>query len=289
VETGVAIFLNEGAQNMFKARYLLALVLAFFFGCKEEGMKRISANESRLDGVPQGAWESLAQKRIFFGHQSVGQNILDGLKELMASHPAVQLDIRETSNPQDFEKPIFGHTLVGKNKNPKFKIDHFRKILDDGVGQLSDIAFLKLCFVDIDRNTDIENLFKYYDETVRFLTNKYPNLRIITITVPLTIQPPGLKAMVKKILGRYPWIREDNIKRNKFNDLLCKRYGKNVYDLADRETTSPSGEKTTFSKDGSTFYLLNRTYTDDGGHLNKLGRRVVAADLLGFLADLCKR
>lgn len=197
--------------NMQRNLVILAFSLILIAGCKEDRMDRISDYESRLDTVQQERWDSLAQKKIFFSHQSVGQNILDGLKDVMASHPAVKLDIRETSSPGGFEKPVFVHAFVGENKNPKLKIDHFRKILDSRVGQLSDIVFLKLCFVDIDRNTDIEDLFKYYDETVQSLTNQYLNLKIVTITVPLTTQPSGLKAVFKKMLGRYPWIKEDSI------------------------------------------------------------------------------
>ncbi len=249
-------------------------------------MSDASSYESRLDAVPRAAWDALAGKRIFFGHQSVGQNILDGLRDVRASHPAVRLDIRETADPSDFGAPVFAHAFVGENRNPKSKIDEFRKILEGGVGRLADIVFLKLCFVDIDRTTDVDGLFRYYEDAVRGLAGKFPALKIIHVTVPLTNQPAGLKAMVKKALGRYPGIQEDNIKRNEFNERMRGRYGSAVFDLAAREATSLGGVKASFSRDGRTYDLLQRAYTGDGGHLNGLGRRIAAVDLLGFLTGL---
>ena len=44
----------------------------------------------------------------------------------------------------------------------------------------------------------------------------------------------------------------------------------------------------TFEKDGRTYYALAPLYTNDGGHLNETGRKVVAEKLLYFLASLKK-
>lgn len=281
--------MRGGDKAMQKTTYFLGFILLLLANCKEGVVGLQDSHTVQLEAIPRETWELLAQKKIFFGHQSVGQNIVDGLQDVMRLYFAVRLDIRETSNPDDFVKPVLGHAFVGENRDPKSKIDHFRKILESGVGQLANIAFFKLCFVDVDHNTDVEALFQYYDETVKYLTAKFPNLQIVTFTVPLTTWPAGIKARIKKILGRYPWIKEDNIKRNIFNDMLRNKYGKSVYDLAECETTMPDGKKAAFIKDDKTFYLLHRVYTDDGGHLNMIGRQVIATDLLLFLANLCAR
>ena len=62
-----------------------------------------------IKDVPNSAWEKLSQKKIFFGHQSVGFNIIDGLKDLMKENPQIKLNIVETSNPADFDAPIVAH------------------------------------------------------------------------------------------------------------------------------------------------------------------------------------
>ncbi|MBE3135932.1 MAG: hypothetical protein IMZ43_00820, partial [Thermoplasmata archaeon] len=243
---------------------------------------------SKLESIPQAKWDSLSRKKIYFGHQSVGQNIIDGIRDAMGHNSAIRLDIRETSNPSDFASPLFAHSAIGRNTDPKSKIDHFREILEGGIGQVADIAMFKFCYVDIDRNTDIESLFKYFDETITSLEVKYPRLQIITFTVPLTNIPKGFKSLIKKMLGMMPSHKDDNIKRNNFNDKLLSRSGKSVYDLADVEATLSAGKKAGFKINGEFFTLLNPAFTDDGGHLNRIGKQVVAVDLLLFLLNHVK-
>ncbi|MBE3117720.1 MAG: hypothetical protein IMZ50_03055 [Candidatus Atribacteria bacterium] len=243
---------------------------------------------SKLESIPQAKWDSLSRKKIYFGHQSVGQNIIDGIKDVMGHNSAIRLDIRETSNPSDFASPLFAHSLIGQNMDPKSKIDDFRKILENGVGQVTDIAMFKFCYVDIDRNTDIESLFKYYNNTITNLEVKYPSLRIITFSVPLTNMPKGFKPLIKKMLGMTPPFKDDNIKKNIYNQKLRDRFGKSVFDLADAESALPGGKRAIYKVGNETYNLLNPAFTDDGGHLNRIGKQVVAVDLLLFLLNHVK-
>ena len=243
---------------------------------------------SKLESIPQAKWDYLSQKKIYFGHQSVGQNIIDGIKDVMGHNSAIRLDIRETSNPSDLNSPLFAHSPIGRNTDPKSKIDHFREILEGGVGKVADIAMFKFCFVDIDRKTDIESLLRYYENTITNLEVKYPSLRIITFTVPLTNMPKGFKPLIKKMLGMMPPFKDENIKRNIFNQELRDRFEKSVFDLADVESALPGGKRAIYKVGNETYNLLNPVYTDDGGHLNRIGKQIVAVDLLLFLLNHMK-
>ncbi|MEF9476235.1 MAG: hypothetical protein L0958_06070, partial [Candidatus Mariimomonas ferrooxydans] len=59
-----------------------------------------------------------------------------------------------------------------------------------------------------------------------------------------------------------------------------------LFDLALIESTDSEGGMATFKKCGKSFYSLVPSYTNDGGHLNEDGRRIVAEQLLIFLANL---
>ena len=63
-------------------------------------MNPLSEFSQRLKEVPQEKWDRLAQKRVYFGHQSVGQNILDGIKTVMNSFPKIHLNIVEHRTPR---------------------------------------------------------------------------------------------------------------------------------------------------------------------------------------------
>ena len=133
--------------------------------------------------------------------------------------------------------------------------------------------------------TDVGAIARYYEETVRRLETEFPNLKIITITAPLTTTPVGLKARIREMRGKTLWSEEGNVERNMLNDMLRERFGEAVFDLAAYEATRSSGEKAVFKENGGTYPMLNPAYTDDGGHLNEAGRAAIAAELLIFLAD----
>jgi hypothetical protein len=247
-------------------------------------MENLEAGYSRLDAISQDRWDALAQQRIFFGHKSVGVNIVEGLHAVMAERPAIKLNIRETSAPEDLSGPVFAHSPIGTNKDPGSKIARFREIMDSGVGQAADIAFFKFCFIDVDHTTDIDALFKSYTDLITELGSRYPDLKILTFTVPLLSKPVGIKERLKKILGRLPWHEEDNVKRNLLNEKLRARFAGSLFDLAAIESRIDGTKKATFRKDGKDYELLRRDYTDDGGHLNSTGRQIVAIELLRNLA-----
>ena len=77
-----------------------------------------------------------------------------------------------------------------------------------------------------------------------------------------------------------------NIKRNELNQLIVSEYkGKEpLFDIAKFESTYQDGTRSFFMKDGNKYYYLPDVYTNDGGHLNKIGRKHVAEQMLIILS-----
>ncbi|MDY6950005.1 MAG: hypothetical protein SWE60_00700 [Thermodesulfobacteriota bacterium] len=242
-----------------------------------------------LQNVPEATWTRLSNNTIFFGHQSVGFNIIDGIEDLMSTNSQIRLNIVETDAPADFTTSVFAHARVGSNRDPQSKMDAFATALERGIGDKADVAFFKLCYVDIVAETDVQGVFAVYKNTMSLLKKKHPRITFVHVTVPLTYTKETVKTWIKKITGRTQSLEYDNnVARNQFNDLLRKEYGRKepIFDLAMIESTSPDGTRHTFSKDGNTYYSLISAYSNDGGHLNQFGRRMVAQHLLLFLASL---
>jgi len=275
-------------RSAMEIRHGFIILMGIFLcnSCREAGMNNLQAGFARLDGISQDRWDALSQKKVFFGHKSVGVNIIEGLEEVMARKPGIHLNIRETIDPADFSGPVFAHSSIGRNKAPLSKISAFKEIMESGIGQAADIAFFKFCFVDFDRATDIESIFRSYVGLVNDLERHFPGLKIVTFTVPLMSKPVGIKTRLKKLLGRLPWYEEDNVKRNLFNDMLRARFKGSLFDLAAIESRIDDTKKATFRDNGKDYELLNRGYTDDGGHLNSIGRQIVAIELLRTLSVL---
>lgn len=281
----------EDKGHFMKTHHGVALILSAILltSCQEKGMEILRDSYASLDAISQDNWDALARKKIFFGHKSVGANILEGIREVLGQRPAIKLEIRETTEPDDFAKPVFAHAPIGKNKEPLSKLERFKEIMASGVGRAADIAFFKFCFIDIDHSTDIDSLFESTVKLTESLERQFPSLKIVPFTVPLLSRPVGLKARLEKFLGRLPWYEEDNVRRNQFNDKLRARFKGALFDLASIESRIDGQKKATFRADGKTYELLYRPYTDDGGHLNPVGRQIVAIELLKKLAHIENR
>ena len=145
--------------------------------------------------------------------------------------------------------------------------------------------------MDIRADTDAQKVFADYENTMSHLKKTYPKTTFIHVTVPLTSLQSGIKAFVKKVIGRPLSGVDDNIKRNQFNDLLRKEHdGKEpVFDLAKIESTFRDRGRSSFTKDGKTYFSMVSDYTYDSGHLNELGRKIAAEQLLVLLARLSEK
>lgn len=135
----------------------------------------------------------------FFGHQSVGGNILDGIKDLDKESEISIIPTREAI--QITESAIY-HASIGQNGSPQNKIDDFSALLNSGIGDKIDLAFMKFCYLDFNKNTDIQSVFASYSATISQLQTKYPNIQFIHTTVPLISNNMTAKDWIKRILGR---------------------------------------------------------------------------------------
>jgi hypothetical protein len=248
---------------------------------------------ARMKDVPDSAWKKLSETRIYFGHQSVGVNIVDGIKDVLRENPQIKLRVVETSSPSEVDGPVFSHSTIGKNEEPLSKIEAFESFMKKN-GTKIDVAFFKFCFVDIDSKTDVKKVFAKYKDSISKERKNFPGTTLLHVTVPLLRrQENGFKARIKKLVGVGGdgfFDDEHNVARNSFNDLLRGEYGgkEPIFDLAGIESTLPDGKRLSFEKGGKIYYSLVPEYTNDGGHLNEKGQKIVAEQFLIFLATLSR-
>ncbi len=278
---------------MERAGSMLALsaVLMLSVGCSADKPAQPAVHLDNLRSVSPDTWKKLSAKKIFFGHQSVGQNILDGVTDIMKDLPQIQLSIKEIANYREYgPEPAFFHAFLGQNTVPQSKIDDFVQYVQNGIGAEADIAFFKFCFIDFAKETDIKKLFSHYKSTMSELERAFPKTKFIHVTVPLVSKPSGIVDRIKIVLGRSVKDPEASMKRNVFNDMIRNEYAYSapIFDLARVESTYPDGKRESFDVVGKIYYALIEAYTDDGAHLNDLGRKVVAAELLLLMSSLVR-
>jgi hypothetical protein len=260
-----------------------------FLSACNVGVSEKDVTFTRLSEVPKEKLEALSQKTYFFGHQSVGRNMLDGLRMLMGEHPELKLNIQESESVEHAAPGAFLHSNVGKNREPLTKIAQYESALESGLGPKVNAAFLKFCYVDMVAAGDPQALFDQYRDSVGRLKAKYPETTFVHFTLPLKSPKGGFKNLIKRLIGWEIPGDTDNVQRSHYNALLRAAYeGREpVFDIAKLESVDPAtGKAFTFTFDGKEYEAMSPANTYDGGHLTDSGKRWIAEQLIVFLANL---
>lgn len=265
------------------------LILLAGTGCmpeKQADMKDFYKVYGSDLGDMGSALKELSELNLYFGHQSVGFDILSGL-ELWEKETGVSIRKAETRDFSNTGEASLVHFQVGANKDPFSKIDDFAALVHEIPKDEPAIAFFKFCYIDFHKTADVDAIFQTYKEKMLDLRDSVENCRIVLFTVPVTTLQKGPKALVKKILGKPLNHSLENIKRNAFSDRIRTELGDEfpVFDLARVESTLPDGSTETFKMKGQAYPRLPESYTRDQGHLNPEGAKLVAYNLIAFLTE----
>lgn len=230
---------------------------------------------------------------VFFGHQSVGGNMMDALPEVYAAAGVTAPAIVRGEEVPAGRGPVMLHTNIGRNRDPLGKIAAFDAAIRGGLGDVVDAAVLKLCFVDFVEGTDAEAVFAAYRDTMAALERDYPDVVFVYTTVPLTIDMDGAiavaKARVKSLLGRATssFHPEHNVVREQYNAMIRAEYGATgrLFDIAAVQATNADGIQQVRSYDGATMFAMEEFLSSDPGHLNPQGGAIVASAFVAAIAD----
>src|SRR5688500_5039563 len=71
---------------------------------------------SDLNQVTAEQWRALSERTIYFGHQSVGANIMEGLTHVAAGKP--QIKLRVASGHAAASPGVLNEFAIGENADP---------------------------------------------------------------------------------------------------------------------------------------------------------------------------
>jgi len=268
---------------------LLVFSAALLTGaCRGGAVRQKPVEMASLGEVSDTTWQSLGTKRIFFGHQSVGANIMDGVADVIRDEPRIGLRVAGGEGALAGGGGVFAHGPVGRNGDPGSKTDDFARLIEGPLRGKVDVAFHKYCYVDITETTDVAAVFDHYQKTMARLRAEFPGVVFVHVTTPLVRVQSGPRAALKLLLGQSPGRYGGNFARERFNELMRDAYrGREpLFDLASTESTRPDGRREAIQSGKRSGYALVPAYTTDNSHLNEVGRRRVAEELLVFLARL---
>lgn len=206
------------------------------------------------DALPATEKDRVKKAKVFFGHQSVGWNTLEGVA-------ALGFTVDEVSTANDYSTPRIGHAYLDSNGEPLRKMQGYADALDR-LGSAVNVAAMKLCWIDFDQNTNLGNLESTYQSTIAKVTKAHPNVHLVHVTTPLKTDEPA-----------------NNAQRLRYGDWLKSTFKSQaiVLDLAAVESTRPDG--TAICTNGGSRALCSE-YAADEGHLNDTGRARAAKAFL---------
>ncbi len=268
-------------RNIYKCWLLVAVATLALPGCNKSNHEETLMTKTQIS-IPE--WQALEKKRVVFGHQSVGYNILDGVTRL-ADRDGVKIDMHEQRTAPVAQG--ISHFTIGKNGDPMSKIQDFAAAINAGAAQGADIALMKLCYVDFNDATNARQLANDYIASLEALAQRHPDTHFVAVTAPLVAVQTGPKAWIKRLIASQPNGYSDNARRAEFNTLLRERYlptGR-LFDLARIESKS-NGTYCKVQVDGQEVEALCPELTNDGGHLNEHGQELVATAFMNTIGSL---
>lgn len=213
---------------------------------------------------------ALKSKRILFGHQSVGGNMVDGIPALYASYSVGPPNIIGTNQINSTSGGFFAEFYVGVNGDPVGKTADFNTTVRQYSARL-DIALMKFCFIDIVSGVNASQVFNAYKTVMNGLVSDFPAIKFVYTTAALD-----------------EYNVANAVTREQLNTLIRSEYASTgrLFDLAKIESTVPNGTRVGGISGGNQYYQSYGGYTSDGAHLNAAGAQVVDTALFALLAEL---
>ena len=239
-------------------------------------------NPQNLHRVPTEAdaladeLRAIAATKVWFGHHSVGQDMLDGVRAL-AREAGVEVAI--------------GEGPVGENGKPLEKIADFER---EAIASGADVVAMKLCYADFTPTTDVRAVLDAYEAAVQRVRAARPGIRVVHITPPLTVRPTDVKSRVQRLLGQPVWGDASNLRRLELAEGMAARFpDEPLVDLGLLQSTRSDGSREVHLVEGPSVPggrarlvpMLWEGWARDEGHLNDDGKRMAGRAFVRVLAE----
>ena len=103
---------------MLKVITTIALLLTVV-SCSSRTEDTGQSMATDLNQLTPEQWQTLSQRTVYFGHQSVGADIIEGIQELVAEKP--QIKLRIVSGAPASTPGVLSEFPIGNNGDPESK------------------------------------------------------------------------------------------------------------------------------------------------------------------------
>jgi len=247
---------------------------------------RSEPGETRRRSPTASRWSVIADRTVYFGHQSLGSGIIAAVEKLKGEH-ALPIRVVHTREPATVTGPAFVHFLAGQSRDYASKNAALLRLLESRTRAPRPVVVLKYCHTDINSAVDSARMFEAYRDMVDAIHFEHPDVTVVHTTIPLTTVESAFRWRAKQFLGR-PTRREAAVARHRYNQLVRGEFSATepIFDLAKVEAMQPDGMLVGFTADGCVIETLAPANTSDGGQLNVRCQRAAAKALLNVLSEV---
>ena len=251
---------------------VVSLALGSVWPAWADGIAVGYSNCVAVASLSQAEVAQIAQLRWFFAHASVGQNMRDGVSDLLALNATRYLLRVVSDDAAPPAVPSNGVVYAYNRGNPGWqaKTADFTAYVQNGWRfPRVNLAVNKFCYIDQAADASV------YLNAMRSLETNDLKTVFVYMTMPLTTSQDS-----------------ENYLRSLFNAAVRAWVATNngvLFDIADMESRNTEGVSQTYVHSGRTCERLYSGYTTDGGHLNdagNAGRDLVAKGFYALAAAL---
>jgi hypothetical protein len=195
-------------------------------------------------------WSVIAERTVYFGHQSTGTGVITGVEKLKAEY-AVPLRVVQTQDPATVTDPAFVHFFVRQNRDYAFKNAALLRLLESRTRAHRPVVVLKYSHMDINSPADSATMLGAYRDTVDTIQFAHPDVTVVHTTIPLTTVETAFEWKAKQFFGR-PTRRQAAVARQCYNQLARTEFSASepIFDLAKLEAMQSDGMTAGFTAGG---------------------------------------
>ncbi len=219
--------------------------------------------------------------RLLFAYQSVGRDIAGAIPAVYKSAKLPAPKIMTWNRAKNAKGPVVATATIGQNGNALSKLRAYARMVNEAPRNSIGVSLLAFNYQDVNAETDIDDLFQSYADTMSSLEAANPDISFLYTTVPVTTANSWRSVERSTITGlsnvNQP-LWQDNIARERLNTLLRERYEETgrLFDIAALQANAGGDKVIAKQHEDLWYYVMNPRLSRDGKRLNSVGARELA-------------
>lgn len=231
--------------------------------------------------------------RVLFAHQALGAEISKNVPAAYSNAGLPKPRVAEWKQVQRGKGAVFATATIGRNGSPRSKLKAFAALVNNAPRDSIDLAVMAFNYQDITAETDVDEVFGIYVDTMESVEMANPDVAFLYSTVPVTAANSWREEDATTVTGltdvdQPAW--QDNIARERFNALVRERYAGSgrLFDIAALQANLGNGKVAAKKHGDQWYYVMNPQLSPDGKLLNSRGAVQLARSLMMLVAAVAK-